>query len=328
MKWLLAPALACLLPCLSLAAETVDELVAKLEDKKSDLSARGQAAQALGKINGKKAINALREALKDEHLQYYAIVALGTMGPAAREAADDLAEIVEKDASKEEIVAFMRRQATESIGKIGHGSPKVIKALELCMSKRRCESAAVTLTQLGAPGADALVAAAVKYLSDKGQETGRFSEAYGILAYGTLPKDMIPTFTEHIKKGGYNARVAGRALASVGLPAKDGLVKLLDDNDQNVRAEAALSLSWMNFNAQAARRFRNEQVKDPVSASEVFPKLKAMLKRKDGTVDKRILDALVGIDQAKAMADPEIEKLVQNELLEMIKALDKLDRQK
>src|SRR5205814_5901592 len=134
----------------------------------------------------------------------------------------------------------------------------------------------------------ALLTLALKYSSDKRPEQDkRYGEAYSVLASGRvhLGKELIPVFEKHLKEGGDKAALAARALASIGLPAKAALIKLLNAENREVALNAADGLSWMSFDA---RRFRNEKVEDPVSADEVFPTLLRILRGKDRQFDSRV----------------------------------------
>ena len=137
---------------------------------------------------------------------------------------------------------------------------------------------------------------------------------------------MVPIFKKHFEKGDFHARiVASRALAGVGPAAIPVLAKFLDDKNPDLRAEAAESLALMNWFAARAKE-RGEKATAPVSSEEFFPKLKKLYKLPDGEVDVRILLAMKGIDNDRFVSDPELVKVLQEEILKALKK--KLEKQK
>jgi HEAT repeat protein len=298
----------------------VKPLAKVLQDEKADWQIRIDAALLLGRIGGRKVVGPLKSALADQNVQFFVVIALKSVGPDASEALEDLVKMLQERA-KDDNLSLGRRQLIEAVGSIGYGSEDAANALALCMKDKRDDNAAQALARLGAPGAEMLVSLAVKYASDaRPYEDRRYSEAYGVLSGGTpLPKETIPVFKKHLLKGGRDATLARLGFACVGPPAIPVLKKLLDDKNADVRACAAEALATMNFHAQAARRYRQEKVADPVSSDEFFPKLRKLYKLPDGDVDFRIIHAMIGIDYDRVMSDPEMVRALREELIKELK---------
>ena len=104
--------------CVTFCTSTngVAPLTDLLKDKKSDLAARKNAAEALGSMGKdvpKSALTALTEALKDNDVRIAAVNALGELGPEAKSAADAISATLKDNKDRN-----YRRAATESLKKI------------------------------------------------------------------------------------------------------------------------------------------------------------------------------------------------------------------
>jgi HEAT repeat protein len=296
----------------------VKPLAKVLQDEKAGWRPRIDAARLLGKIGGQNVVGPLKVALADKNVnvRYFAILALGDVGPVAGDAVPDLAKLLRKRAHDDNL-SVGRRELIEVLGKIGGSSREAVDALVLCMKDRSCYEAALALTNFGEHGAEALVTLAANYSKDDRSGNKRhYSEVYQVVAWGMppLPKEMIPVFKKHFEQGDFNTRrVAGRALAGVGPAAIPVLAKYLDEKNPDLRAEAAAALATMNWFAARAKE-RGEKVAVPVSSDEFFPKLKNLYKLPTGQVDFRIIQALRGIDRDRFMSDPEMAKVWEEEL--------------
>ncbi len=299
-------------------ADAVEPLAKVLHDEKKSYSPRIEAALLLGRIGGKEAVASLRLALSDRHpnVQDFAVVALGDVGPAAREALPDLARLLRQRLKEKTAISIRRDQTIEALAKIGGNSQEAVDALVLCLKRGRYNEATLALTKFGEPGAEALVTLAASYSrDDRPEEKRRHGDVYSVVAWGSppLPKEMIPVFKKHFEHGDRHARlVAYRALAGVGPPAIPVLAKYLDDKNPDFRADAAEGLATMNWFARRGKK-EGEKVAVPVSADEFFPRLKKLYKLPDGKVDHRIVSALLGIDRDRFWSDPEMVKVEQEE---------------
>lgn len=134
-----------------------------LQDRDADFHQRSGAAFVLGGIGGELCVEPLRAVLDDPSISWAAVCALGEIGSPAMNAVDDLARIAGADVDPTSNEGFAAERAIEAIGKIGFGSEEAVDALVRCMSRGRNYDAALALTKLGAPGAEALFDLAAKY---------------------------------------------------------------------------------------------------------------------------------------------------------------------
>jgi HEAT repeat protein len=286
----------------------IPALVKVLQDQDADRETRFEVALVLGKIGGEKVVEPLRSVINERQVGGGAIIALREVGPPAKAAVADLAKIAGAKAKPESLEHTLGVVATDAIARIGYGSKEAIDVMVARMTEKDDHAAAHALTRLGEPGAEALVTLATKFLTDERPENEkRYGDAYLKLIAGRLDERTIPILEKHVKENGQTAYVAARALANIGPRAKPLLLKLLEDKSQSVVLNAADGLSWMNVYAEAARR-RQNKVEDPVSADEVFPRLRAIL-GKDRESDLRIAAIMERLNKEKAMALPEIRKI-------------------
>lgn len=299
----------------------IKPLAKLLLDAKAPHLARIDAALLLAKIGGKNAVAPLKAALSDNRVQYFAVLALGDVGPAAVDAVPALAKLAQERA-KDDRLSTGRRQLIETLGKIGGDSQEAVDALVLSMTYQRSYEAALALTKFRDAGAEALITLAAKYAKDdRSEKERRFGEAYLAVAWGspTLPKEMIPVFAKHLEKGDFHTRdVASRALAGVGLPAIPVLSKHLDDQNPDIRAAAAEGLATMNWFAARDMK-KGDKRRLPVAADDFFPKLKKLYKLPNGRIDQRIIHAMHGIDRDRFMADPELVRVLEDEFLKALR---------
>jgi HEAT repeat protein len=289
----------------------VKPVAALMLDDKANPEIRIHATMLLGKFGG-KGVEPLKGAVasKDRLLRFFAVLALGEVGPAARDAVPELARAL-RGMAKEDNLKEGRHELIETLGKIGGKSQEAVDALVLCMEDQRCHEAAYALTKFGKPGAEALITLSVKYATDKRPHNERrYGEVYLVSAWGSpsLSKEMIPVFKKHFETGDRQTRrVAGLALAGVGKDAIPVLAALLDDKDPDTRLYAADALVTMNWFARRAAEGKGGKVEHPVSSAEFFPKFKKLYKS-EGKVDKRMLRVLHALDEERFMADEELVK--------------------
>lgn len=289
----------------------VKPLAAVMLDDNANPEVRIHATMLLGKFGG-KGVEPLKGAVnsKDRLVRFFAVVALGEVGPAARDAVPELAKAL-RGMAKEDILKERRHELIETLGKIGGESQEAVNALILCVEDHRCHEAAYALTKFGKPGAEALITLSVKYATDKRPHNERrYGEVYLVTAWGSPPlsKEMIPVFKKHFETGDRQTRtVAGLALAGVGKDAIPVLAAFLDDKNPDIRLYAADALVTMNWFARRAADGKGGKVEYPVSSVEFFPKFKKLYKS-EGMVDKRMLRVLHSLDKERFMADKELAK--------------------
>ena len=224
-----------------------------------------QISNALGKI-GKSAVPDLIEALdhNDNNVRQYAAIALGNIGPDAKDSISMLIKTIEKE----------RGVATNALVKIG--KPAVIplvKALDSNSWQIR-EGALVALSLIGPidkdlsnqlhgeyyrtlPISEANIAVPklIKALEDKNKNIQR--DAAATLAnIGPGAKAAVPAL---IKALGYNDKIVSKhaliALGRIGPDAKSAipaLIYAIEDNEPNIRRYAAYALRNINVGAEFA----------------------------------------------------------------------------
>jgi hypothetical protein len=173
---------------------SVKPLAKVMRDKKEGQLNRMFAASLLGQIGGKSAVSELRSGLADKDVQIWAVIALGGLGDAARDAAPDLAKVLREEPGGKKL-SFQKLKMIKALEKIGGNSQEAVDALVLCMKSRRCHEAAYALIQFGEPGAEALITLAARYSRDKRPEDRkRYGETFMVTCWGRppLPKKMIP----------------------------------------------------------------------------------------------------------------------------------------
>ena len=288
----------------------VKPLVAVMQDEKADPQTRIHATMLLGKLGG-KGVEPLKAAVgsKDRLVRFFAVLALGEVGPAARDAVHELAKALSRLGEGGQPEGG-RRELIETLEKIGGDSQEAVDALILCMESGGCHEAALALTKMGKPGAEALITLSVKYASDDARTASGATARPTVTAWGSppLPKEMVPVFKKHFETGDrLTRRVAGLALAGVGKDAVPVLAAFLDVRDPDMRLYAADALVTMNGFARRAAEGKGGKVEYPVSADEFFPKFKKLYKS-EGRVEKRMLRVLLGLDKERFMADEELVK--------------------
>jgi HEAT repeat protein len=235
----------------------VRELIAALKDNNEGVASA--AAEALGWIlpPQKAAVGPLREAMKRDKAQAGAFaLALGQLGPVARDAVADLtALLADADARPQAAVALVRIDP-EQVAKV---VPLLIEDLKGQEPKRR-QGAVTALANLG--GAAQPAAAALAQRIKDPELTGAVQMALRGMGTGAMPvlggllKDPNPELR----------RFAFDALARIGPAARDAVTPLLGalrDPDPRTRSAAAQILEGIGPDARAAIPYLIESLMDP-----------------------------------------------------------------
>jgi HEAT repeat protein len=209
--------------CGPAAREAIAPLIAALEDP--DFWVGEASANALRKITGAPepvrerrnraaepsgvppAVENLLRALQDPRTRWMAIVALGELGAAARDAVPALIEALEDPD------AAVRWDAAKALGKLGPAAVRAVPAL-----------AAVVHEQ-----SDAIV------------------RNYAVAALGSIgppAKAAVPALIVALKEQSSNLdQQASEALVRIGAPAVPALIEAMKDDDAQVRLKAATTLT-------------------------------------------------------------------------------------
>ena len=214
--------------------ESVDALTRALNDPDDDV--KGMAASSIVRLRawrGKDVVPALIKALKsdEEMMPYFAVEALGQLGPAAEEAIPALLEMIKHDD-----FWFVADRAAEALGKIGPAAvPLLLEALNNSNEAVRAH-AAEALGGVGDGGHVAIpkLIAALKHDEDAGVRAAA-ARALGEMAGGNA--EAVSALIEALSDSDRNVRGAAvRALGRVGSKAKAAvaaLVALLDKVECN-----------------------------------------------------------------------------------------------
>jgi len=290
----------------------IDALVQIMNDRGYSRVTRFGASFSLARIGGERVVDPLITALNDPEMNYAAAWSLGRIGPIAKRATPHLVKIVTAvpTTSLKRLDDFRATQeeAVEAIGRIGHGSPEAIDALTQRLRNRKEDdrdyATARAMSKLGEAGAERLLILAAEHSNQPDVWNFRLTEAYAVIATENFGFDVKALMLKHLVANGDTAGVAVLAVAMIGEPAKADLLKLIVHEDPEVCLRAIGSLSRMNFNASAARRFRNENVENPVSANEVFPIILNRHRLDDGSIGFRFVRAMFHFDFKAACEIP------------------------
>ena len=295
------------------AADDLDAIVKTARDKKVNFDAR---FDAVGRLQELGTVEVLRGLLSDPAISWAAADALGEIGRDAEAAIPELAKLAAA-VDESEVNSVIADQAMEAIGKIGVGTREALQAMATRMSKKRDGEAAFVLMKLGEPGVEELFRLAILYSDDKRPESERrFGEAYSIVRWGDppFPRERIPLLEKYFKQKGTRGRLAGKALAAIGDPAKETVVSYLDSTDRELRVMAAESLSHMNWFAKRERTYRKATTPDPVPDDELFSKVAPLVSDASDELDWRLFHVLLAADVKRAMNVPVIAAMWKKDL--------------
>jgi HEAT repeat protein/tRNA A-37 threonylcarbamoyl transferase component Bud32 len=203
--------------------EAIGPLIAALEDP--DFWVGEAAADALRKITGAPepprerrnrpeqeagvppAVQSLLRAMQDPRSRWMAVVALGELGAAARDAVPALIEALE------DTDAAVRWDSAKALGKLGPAAARAVPALAAIVHER----------------GDAIV------------------RQYAVAALGAIgapARAAVPALIGALKEESSNLdEQAGDALVRIGAPAVPALVEAMKDEDPQVRVKAATTLT-------------------------------------------------------------------------------------
>jgi HEAT repeat protein len=228
-----------------MAEPALPALVAALADLNEDL--RLNAAIAVGKI-GKAAIPPLRDLLDggDKDTRFYAIWALGWVGPDASEAAPALVKaMADKDAG-------IRRKAAYALGRIAASPQKTIAVL-LAAFKDDNEDVRQTASDAVARFGIEAVPGLLRALDDSNEKV-RLQAAHAIAEMGSDARDTVPRLRELLlAKGTENhAHIYAHALAKLGKAGVPALIDGFKDDRQQVRHACSSNLGQVGAEAVPA----------------------------------------------------------------------------
>ncbi len=176
-----------------LAKDAVPQLTETLKDEVVDV--RRSAALALAEVGepAGSAVPALTRLLSDPNTRWEAVSALGCIGPGAKPAIPQLAEIANGDPE-----ARIRGQACLALGHIGDSSgvPALVKAMQRSHGEVR-SNATIAIGMLGANGKEAVPALATALSGDDYDFRAEAAEALG--AIGPEAKGAVPAIVENLK---------------------------------------------------------------------------------------------------------------------------------
>jgi HEAT repeat protein len=207
--------------------------------KNRDADIRKRAAEGLGKLGPaapEEAVRELRGAVKDDDdgVRRGAIVALGQIGPGAKDAVPALILALDDDN------ASVRSATAEALGKIGQEAvPALIKAVDA--DRPRIRVGALQALGFAGPAAHAAIPKLISTLSDPEVR----KEA--IRALAGIGKDAVVPLTKALGNEDEDIRHgAAMALGYIGAAAKDAVAALTtlseDDPSAKVRDAARLAL--------------------------------------------------------------------------------------
>jgi HEAT repeat protein len=267
------------------AHQAVPPLIECFKDKRERL--RYKASEAVGKI-GPKAIPLLVKSLESDnvHVRRWSAYALGEMHAGAKEAIPALLEAVKDQDSK------VRAAAVAALGAMGPAAKTAIPAgtrllrdedsavrrsaaVALWYIDRRVDGTLNNLIEgirdddhdpvdrieciqiIGtmAPKSKRAVGSLVQVLADRRPEI-RVASAKALLQLGPEAVSRAITYLVRMiidkKTGNDDRRAAGDALVEIGADAVEGMLRLLRDDDPDVRELGAVLLGRMATRAKAA----------------------------------------------------------------------------
>jgi len=201
--------------------KAVEPLIKALGDGKLNVNVREAAARALGKIGDTRAVEPLIKALGDEenYVRWFAAEALG--------------KIVDTKAVEPLINALgdksvgVRKAAAEALVKLGWEPVNQENEIKLNIAAQKWNE----LVKIGKPAVEPLI----KALGDKSGSV-REAAAEALVKLGWEPVNQENEIKLNIATQKWNE------LVKIGKPAAEPLIKLLGDNDWNVREAAARAL--------------------------------------------------------------------------------------
>jgi HEAT repeat protein len=233
-----------------LAEPAVPALIAALESKQKDPQVNEDlhlnAAIALGKI-GKAAVDPLRELLdsKDKEVRFYAIWALGWVGPDAKDAVPGLIKAM---ADKDDNI---RRKAAYSLGHITADADKTLGVLFEAFKDDHEDVRQAASDAVAKFGKDALPGLTVS-LKDQNARV-RVQAAHAVAEMGTDAKDTAPLLRQLLLgKDESNAHAFAHALAKLGKAGVPALIDAFKDARPQIQQTAANALREVGGDAVPA----------------------------------------------------------------------------
>jgi HEAT repeat protein len=226
------------------AAPALPALLAALESKNEDL--RLNSAIVLGKI-GKASVAPLAELLDtgDKDVRFYAIWALGWVGPEARDVAPTLIKAM---ADKDDNI---RRKAAYSLGRIAASPAKTIAVLLAAFKDGNedvRQAASDALAKFGTEAVPGLITALTK-----GDARVRNQAALAVAEMGADARDAAPMLRELLLgKDNSNRHSYSHALAKLGKTGVPALIEAFKDDRSDVQQAAMQSLQEVGADAVPA----------------------------------------------------------------------------
>ena len=233
------------------AKPALGDLIAALQSKHDDAQLtedlRLNAAIAIGKI-GKPAVPALRELLggTNKDARFYAIWALGWVGPDAADAAPDLIKAM---ADKDDNI---RRKAAYSLGRIAASPKKTIDVLLAAFKDPHEDVRQAASDALAKFGKDA-VPGLLEALKDTDVKV-RLQAARAVHEMGTDAKDAAPLLRDLLlaKDSGNEVNDYAQALSKLGKAGVPALIDAFKDDRANVQQAAFAALHQSGADAVPA----------------------------------------------------------------------------
>jgi hypothetical protein len=231
------------------AAEAAPHLVHALRTGDEDL--RVNATLALGRM-GKAIVPDLVKGMNDSSsdVRFYAVWAVGLIGPDAAEQAGD-AVLRHLEDSRQDV----RRKAAESLGRMAPAVPDAVPALADTLgdsSEDVQKAAADALARYGKPGAKALLEALDKHPALRRQLVQALGKMRG------EADDVAPALVALLRQQGKNGKPDGlrwelsQAIVGLGKSAVPPLAEGINDADPQTRAACLEVLAQMGADAAAA----------------------------------------------------------------------------
>ena len=316
------------------AGASVAPLMEILADEQVDAVTRRNAALALGSIRGPARSvtpQLIKMTLAGDEASAWAAKALSLMGPAARDATDELSRI----ARDEDQDRMLRLLSLEALGQIGGAHPQAVPALVSVVTDAEDPALRkLAIEALGIAGRDAAIAGPmlVRILRNPREEDeirrqstitlGKLGDQAAI-AVGPLAETLVFDESEAVRDA------AALSLATLGPRGQAMLLRFLKHEDSNLRWRAAMALGdieGQTGDVQAALmsaledadlhvqlRAAQSLVKLKTDLADVIPTILRLMQSDDRMTRIDAVELLVSLGDDAKVAMPSLEEMADSE---------------